>query len=102
MEDLFPLLHLAAIQAEDNELKAVELEQVPIDGQLSKPVEAADQNAFLSLLLPLFILVFGAIIRFLGTRGGENASMGMRRFGSFVIGLGILLGVFEFVLLMIA
>ena len=59
-------------------------------------------NAFLSLLLPLFILLFGAVIRFLGTRGGENASMGMRRFGTFVIGLGVLLGVFEFVLLMIA
>lgn len=99
---MIPHLLLAAVQDEENELKAVELEQVPIDGQLDKPVDAADQNAMLGLTLPAIILVVGVIIRFLGTRGGENASSGMRRFGSFVIGLGILLGVFEFVLLMIA
>ncbi|MCH2161963.1 MAG: hypothetical protein MK085_08840 [Phycisphaerales bacterium] len=102
MHELNPHLLLAFSQDSDEELKSATLEEVPINGQLEKPIAPADQNLFLLLVFPLALLVVGAILYLLKRSSADASSNGGAKGGLWLMLAGFVLSALAFIYIMIA
>ena len=66
---------IPVVQAGDDQLNAATIQELPIDGQETKAIDPADQNAFILIIAPLLLLFIGAVF-YLSTRGGKGGSGG--------------------------
>lgn len=104
MPELKSNLLLATVQAPDQELQSATLEEVPIDGQLEKPIDPADQNLFLLVVFPLALIVAGAIL-YLAKRSpadSDGPKNGGEKGGLWMMLVGFVLAALGFIYLMIA
>ena len=104
MSELMPNLLLATAQAPDQELTSATLEEVPIDGQLEKPIAPADQNLFLLVIFPLALIVVGAIL-YLAKRSpadSDGPKNGGEKGGLWMMLVGFVLAALAFIYIMIA
>ena len=104
MSELMPNLLLATTQAPDQELTSATLEEVPIDGQLEKPIAPADQNLFLLVIFPLALIVVGAIL-YLAKRSpadSDGPKNGGEKGGLWMMLVGFVLAALAFIYIMIA
>ena len=104
MPELIPSLLLASAQAPDQELRSATLQDVPIDGQLEKPIAPADQNLFLLVIFPFVLIVAGAIL-YLAKRSpadSDGPKNGGEKGGLLMMLVGFVLAAMAFIYVMIA
>jgi hypothetical protein len=101
---LFPIASLRPVQ-ESAEGAETAIESIPADGDVAPSAKTADQDAFLLIVLPVILLIAGAILHLAKRRptGSSEACMTPGEKGGLILmGIGALLTGLMFVYIMIA
>ena len=90
-------------QSTGTSLEAETLEEVAVDGSVSEPLAPAIQNATMLIVLPVIVMVVGAVL-FLAKRGpaGESTMGGVAKGGLYLMVIGFLAMLIQLIFLMVA
>ena len=104
MNHLFPVASMWPVQ-ESAEGAETAIKTIPADGDVAPSLKPADQDAFLLIVLPVILLIAGAILHLAKRRpsGSQEACMTPGEKGGLVLmGIGALLTGLMFIYIMIA
>ena len=104
MNHLFPIASILPAQ-DSAEGAETAIKTIPVDGDVAPSTKPADQDAFILIVLPVILLIAGAILHLAKRRPNGSAEACMtpgEKGGLILMGVGSLLTGLMFVYLMIA